>query len=86
MGVRFGCPLPYSEQKNWSTEGQILLVSQIIAQRTKVNLWEFVITKLGIMSFVVPNTKYLASFVDLILTLEGAPLNELVFLPALKWA
>jgi len=76
----------YSEQKNRFTEGQILLVSQIIAQRTKVNLWEFVITKLGIMSFVVPNTKYLASFVDLILTLEGAPLNESVFLPALKWA
>ena len=63
-----------------------MLVSQIIAQRTKVNLWEFVITKLGIMSSVVPNSKYLAPFVDLILTLEGAPLDELVFLPALKWA
>jgi len=62
----------YSEQKNWFTERQILLVSQIIAQRTKVNLWEFVITELGIMSFVVLNTKYLAPFVDLILTLEGA--------------
>jgi len=61
-------------------------VSQIIAQRTKVNLWEFVMTKLGIMSFVVPSTKYLAPFVDLILTLEGAPLDESVFLPALKWA
>ena len=44
------------------------------------------ITKLGIMSFVVPNTKYLAPFVDLILTLEGTPLNESVFLPALKRA
>jgi len=57
-----------------------------MAQRTKVNLWEFVITELGIISFVVPNTKYLAPFVDLILTLEGAPLDESVFLPALKWA
>ena len=46
-----------------------------MAQRTKVNSWEFVITKLGIMSFVLSNTKYLASFVDLILTLEGAPLK-----------
>jgi len=45
-----------------------------------------VITKLGIMSFVVSNTKYLALFVDLILTLEGAPVDESVFLPALKWA
>jgi len=61
-------------------------MSQIIAQITKVNLWEFVITKLGIMSFVVSNTEYLAPFVDLILTLEGTPLDESVFLPALKWA
>ena len=61
-------------------------MSQIIAQRTKVNLWEFVITKLGIMSFAIPNIKYLAPCVDLILTLEGAPLDESVFLPALKWA
>ena len=63
-----------------------MLVSQIMAQGTKVNPWEFVVTKLSIMSFVVPNTKYLAPFVDLILTLEGAPLDESVFLPALKWA
>jgi len=45
-----------------------------------------VVTKLGIMSFVVPNTKYLAPSVDLILTLEGDPLDESVFLSALKWA
>jgi len=56
----------YSEQKNWFSKGQILLVSQIAAQKTKVNPWEFVVTKLGIMSFVVPNGKYLALFVDLI--------------------
>jgi len=57
-----------------------------MAQGTKVNPWEFVVTKLSIMSLGRPNTKYLAFFVDLILTLEGTPLNESVFLPALKWA
>ena len=57
-----------------------------MAQGTKVNPWEFVVTKLGIMSFTMPNTKYLAPFVDLLSTLEGATLNESVFLPALKWA
>jgi len=57
-----------------------------MAQRTKVYPWEFVVTKPGIMSFAVPNTKYLALFIDLILTLEGAPFDESVFLPALKWA
>jgi len=45
-------------------------VSQIVTQETKVNPWEFVVTKLNIMSFVVPNSKYLALFVDLILDLE----------------
>jgi len=62
-----------------------LLVSQIIAQGTKVYPWEFVVTKPVIMSFAVPN-KYLALFIDLILTLEGTPFDESVFLPALKWA
>jgi len=70
----------YSEQKNRFSKGQILLVSQIVAQRIKVDPWEFVVTKLGIMSFVAPNNKYLALFVDLILTLEYAPLDQLVFL------
>jgi hypothetical protein len=37
-----------------------------MAHRTKVNLWEFVVTKVDIMSFIVPNNKYLALFVDLI--------------------
>ena len=63
-----------------------MLVGHIVAQGTKVNTWEFVVTKLGIMSFTVPNTRYLAPFVDLLLTLEGAILDESVFLPALKWA
>jgi len=59
-------------------------VSQIVAQRTKVNPWEFVGTKLAIMSFVVPNSKYLALLVDLILDLEYTPLNQSVFLLTLK--
>jgi len=57
-----------------------------MAQGTKANPWEFLVTELDIMSFVVSNAKYLTLFVDLILTLEGAPLDESVFLPALKWA
>ena len=35
----------YSEQQNRSTKGQILLVSQIVAQRTKEKLWENYETK-----------------------------------------
>jgi len=50
--------VPHSEQKNWFSRGQMLLVSQITAQRTKLNLWEFVIAMLGILSFVVPNNKH----------------------------
>ena len=61
-------------------KGQILLVGQITAQGTEVNSWEILVTKLGILSFVVPNSKYLALFVDLILTLEQAPLSQSVFL------
>ena len=59
-------------------------MSQIVAQKTKVNLWEFVVTKLNIMFFVVPNSKYLALFVDLILDLEYTPLDQSVFLLTLK--
>jgi len=70
----------YSEQKNWLTKGQILLVGQITAQGTKINSWEIMVTKLGILSFVVPNSKYSTCFVDLILTLEWVPLDQSVFL------
>ena len=75
----------YSEQKNWLTKGQILLVGQITAQGTKENSWEILVTKLGILSFAVPNSKYLALFVDLILTLEQRPLNQSVFLLTPFW-
>ena len=60
------CWVVYSKQKNWLTKGQILLVSQITAQRTKLKLWEIHVTKLGILSFGVPNNKHSPSFVDLI--------------------
>jgi len=59
-------------------------VSQIVAQKTKINPWEFVATKLNIMSFVGPNSKHLALFVDLILDLEYTPLDQSVFLLTLK--
>ena len=75
----------YSKQKNWLTKGQILLVGQITAQGTKVNLWENLVAKLGFLSFVVPNSKYLALFVNLILTLEHAPLSQSVFLLPWFW-
>ena len=70
-----GCePYMYSEQKNCPTKGKISLVRQIAAQITKVNLWEISITKVGILSFVVPNNKHLAPFVKFILTLRWDPL------------
>ena len=59
----------YSEQQNHSTKSQISLVSQIMAQQTKVNLCEICITKVDILYFIVPNKKHLALLVDFILTL-----------------
>ena len=59
-------------------------MSQIVAQGTKVNPWEFVVVKANITSFVVPNNTYLTSFVDLILTLGWDPPDESVFLCTLK--
>jgi hypothetical protein len=55
-----------------------------MAHRTKVNLWEFLVTKPDMMSFVTPNSKHSAFFVDLILTLGWVPLNQSVFLHTLK--
>src|ERR1700759_2639596 len=60
----------YSEGQNCSTKGQISLVSQIVAQRTKGKLWENCMTRVGIFYFVMPNDRHLASFVDFILTLQ----------------
>ena len=54
------CCMLYSDQKNWFTRGQILLVSQIVAQITKVNPWEFMTTKPCIFFFVMPKLRALA--------------------------
>ena len=50
-----------------------------MAQGIKVNPCKFETTKDDITSFVMPNNKHLAPFVDLILTLIWAPLDESVF-------
>jgi hypothetical protein len=55
-----------------------------MAQETKVNPWELVVTKVGIMSSSVPNNRYSVPFLDLILTLRWALVGESVFLHALK--
>ena len=60
--------LIYSEQKNRPTKGQVSLVRQIAAQITKVNPWEFFITRVDILSITVPNNKYLSLFGEFILT------------------
>ena len=70
----------YSEQKNRLTKGLIRLVGQITVQRTKVNPWEILVTKLDILSFAMPSDRHSTSFVDLILTLEWVPLGQSVFL------
>ena len=57
-------------------------MSQIVAQGTKIKAWEIVVTKVSILSFVMPNIKHIPLFVDFILTLEWGPVNESVFLLA----
>ena len=74
----------YSEQKNCLTKGQISLVSQIVAQRTKVNSWENYITKVDILALTLPNNKHLGPFVDFLFTLQWDPFDETVFLHTLK--
>jgi hypothetical protein len=74
----------YSDSKNWFTKGQILLESQIIAQRTKLNPWESVTTKVDITSFVVPNNRTTVFVIKLISILQSSRISESVFLQALK--
>ena len=76
------CQQYYSEQKNWFTRGPFLLVSQIMAQRTKINPWEFVITKPCILSFVVLNLRTLALAHYLIYILQSSRFSESIFLLA----
>ena len=73
-------------KKNCSTKGQKFLVSQIAAQGTKVNSWEFYITKVGILSSDVPSNKHLALLVDFISTLGWGQFGGTVFLHTLKLA
>ena len=51
-------------------KGRIFLVSQIVAQGTKVKAWEILVTKVDILPFVMPNTKHSSLFIDFILTLK----------------
>jgi hypothetical protein len=60
-------------------------VSQIAAQETKVNLWEFYIIKVDVLSFILPNNKHLASIFDLILTLGWDPFREQFFCAPWNW-
>ena len=71
------------DSKNWFTFGKIFLVRPILTQRTKLNLWEFWVTKQGIMSIFVPNIKTLCLFIDLIQYLQWPWVNEPVFVLAL---
>ena len=41
-----------------------------MAQGTKVNPWELVVTKVDILPFDMPNIKHSSLFIDFILTLE----------------
>ena len=54
-----------------------------MAQGTKKELWEIVVTKIGILSSDVPNNKHLASIADFILTLDWDHVEESVLLPTL---
>ena len=56
----------YSEQQNHSTKGQISLVSQIAAQRTKVNSWENCMTKIDILPTDIPSYRSLVPAIGLI--------------------
>ena len=51
-------------------KGQKFLVSQIVAQGTKIKVWEILVTRLDIMPFVTPDIEHVSLFVDFILTLE----------------
>src|SRR5258706_1737618 len=70
----------YSEQKNCPTKGQISLVRQIAAQITKVNPWEICITKVDILSFVIPKYRSLVNTIVLIYILQYGTLDGTVFL------
>ena len=70
----------YSEQQNQFIKGQILLVSQIVAQGTKVKSWEFVVTKVGILSIIIQKYRTLVFVINLISILQsGHSMNQFCY-------
>ena len=61
-------------------KGQNLLVCQIVAQGTKVKVWEIVVTKISILSFVMPKYITLIFGFNFIPILQSGHLDESVFL------
>ena len=61
-------------------KGQILLVSQIVAQGTKIKAWEIVVTKISILFFVMQKYRTLVFVINLISILQSGHLNESVLL------
>ena len=57
-----------------------MLASQIMAQGTKVNPWKIQVTKVDIVSFVIPEFRTSVSANHLIYSLQSSRLNESVFL------
>ena len=70
----------YSDPKNRFMKGKNLLVRQIVAQQTKVKVWEIVGTKINILSFAMPKYITLGLVFNLIPILQSHHLNESVFL------
>jgi len=68
------------------TKGQTLLVGQNVGQGTKLNLWEFLVTKIDILSFVSPMYRTLVPSIGLIYILQWGTLSQSVFLPVLGLA
>ena len=66
-------------------KGQILLVSQIVAQGTKIKAWEIVVTKVSILSFVMQKYKTLVLVINLISILQSGHLDESVLLQVLNF-
>ena len=62
-----------------------MLVCQIVAQRTKIKVWEIVVTKIGIFSFVPQKYRTLVFVVNLISILQSGHIDESVFLLATQF-
>ena len=66
-------------------KGQNSLVSQIVAQGTKIKPWEFVVTKTGILSIIMHKYRTLVLVINLISILQSGHLNESVLLLVHTW-